>query len=320
MELDIKLYMESDIESDIESDMELYMKLYMKSKFVKDFIEDIIEDIKENNIVEKDFVEDIKEDNIVEDIIEDNIVEKDFVEDMEINIFIVCYNESVLLPHTISHYRRNLPNAKITIIDNMSTDDSFEIANNLNCKVINWDTNNIIDDIKLRDLKNNCWKNVTTGWIIMIDMDEWLNVNESDLYNELLQGTTILSVRGIDMIGESNSLDLNDIDLHKINKYIENERESKKLCFLRNSIIDINYDLGAHNCNPNGVINYSSKIYINKHMRALGSLFVINKNIIRYNRSHEMIRIGLCIHYTNDNFKVFEDYNHQLQTFNYIDF
>ena len=38
----------------------------------------------------------------------------------------------------------------------------------------------------------------------------------------------------------------------------------KKLCFLREKITEMNYEIGAHHSNPLGYIKYSSKIYYNK--------------------------------------------------------
>jgi hypothetical protein len=143
----------------------------------------------------------------------------------KINVFILCFNESVLLPHTIKHYKKYLPSCNITIYDNESTDNSVEIAKSHGCNVISWSSNNIIDDNKYKEIKNNCWKGLNDGWVIMIDMDEFLCIKENELINEMREGTTILTVKGLDMVGESNTIDLSDIDLQNINKFIKFSRE-----------------------------------------------------------------------------------------------
>jgi len=236
-----------------------------------------------------------------------------------VTIFILCYNESILLPHTIKHYRTYLPNSKIIIYDNESNDNSVEIAKNLGLHVIDFTTNNKLNEMKQTKIKNNCWKNVDDGWIIVIDMDEWLCVTEQDLKNEMDNGTNILRVKGLQMIGESLNDDVSDIDLHTIDKCIDCKEENKNICFYRRDIEDINYTLGAHKCTPVVKnIKYSDKVYINKHMAYLGIKFIINKTISRYNRSEDMRNLKLACHYT-DNIKIIElRYNNLLKnSYNY---
>jgi hypothetical protein len=227
---------------------------------------------------------------------------------MYINIFILCFNESVLLPHTVNHYRKHIPSCKITIYDNKSTDNSVEIATSLGCDVITFDSDNSQNEYIQRSIRNNCWQQIKDGWIIAIDMDEWLCITEKELKEELDNNTTILDIKGIDMIGESVNLDLSDIDLHTINRAVDNSEESKALCFLREQIEDMNYICGGHKCYPVGNIKYSSKTYINKHMSLLGLPFLINKNINRYNRSIKMREVGLDHHYSVDINKITYDY------------
>jgi glycosyltransferase involved in cell wall biosynthesis len=233
---------------------------------------------------------------------------------MNISIYILCHNESALISHTIAHYKKYIPSCNITIYDNESTDNSVEIAKSLGCEVVSWSSNNIINDYTYSQIKNTCWKSVINGWIIMIDMDEWLCVTEEELQMELESGTSVLRVEGINMIGESEKEDLSDINPHAIQKYKDFHPESKNLCFLKDKIQDMNYELGAHTCNPIGTVQYSSKQYYNKHMDLLGIPFYLNKMKKRFDRSHEMRSHGLAYHYIDNTNELIQRYVHALES------
>ena len=234
-----------------------------------------------------------------------------------ISIFILCYNEEVLLPHTINHYKTLLPSCNIVIYDNMSTDNSPLIAKTLGCEIIYWESNNEIDDFKYTDIKNNCWKNVPEGWILTIDMDEWLCVSEDDLEKEKKNGTNILQIEGYSMIGTSNNLDLTDINLSEIQAKIYWPTENKSLCFYRNEINEINYNNGAHQCWPelkDGFnIKYSENIYLNKHMDYLGLKFIINKHLKRHERAGTMREHNHATHYLDNIDEITANYNYYLE-------
>jgi len=202
---------------------------------------------------------------------------------MEIYIFLLCYNESVLLPHTIAHYRAYMPNCNIIIYDNMSTDNSVAIATSLGCHIIEFKSNGRMDDYIHCKIKNTCWNNIKNGWIICADMDEWLCITDDELYNEYLHGTTILKTKGINMAGNSNNLLLDDINLHSLNKGVYCNMFSKSCCFLASEIKSVKYSIGAHTAIFTGNIKYSKTKYINKHMDFLGLPYYLNK---KKNRNH----------------------------------
>lgn len=227
---------------------------------------------------------------------------------MEVNIFILCFNESILLPKTFNFYKSRFPNCNINIYDNMSTDNSVKIAKKIGCKVYGFNSGGKNDVRIKRNIANTCWKNIKKGWIIMVDMDEWLDITEEDLENETKKGTTIITTKGYDMIGESRSAILDDIDLNNITKCVPNKDENKNICFLREQINSMNYSVGSHNCFPKGNIKYSSKLYNIKHMAYVGLEFIINKMKQRYARSSDMRKIGYSTHYTNDITKINKKY------------
>lgn len=79
-----------------------------------------------------------------------------------ITLYTMAYNEEVFLKYMIDHYRSRFPNCRIILHDNESTDSTAAIARENNCEVINFPTNNEIDEFKITQLKNNCWKSANT--------------------------------------------------------------------------------------------------------------------------------------------------------------
>jgi len=222
---------------------------------------------------------------------------------MQVHIFLLCYNESVLIERTIEHYRKYLPNCIITIMDNESTDNSVAIAESRGCRIHSWSSENRVNDDKYLELKNHIWKSVSDGWIIVGDMDEWLCISESELQSEEEKGTTVLTTIGYNMVSNSNRPDLSDIDLHSLDKGIYWPYESKSLCFKCPEIQEMNYSIGAHSAYPTGRVQYSDRAYLNKHLEPLGLPYLIDKFIARYARCEYYRQrgdgSGPC-HYTND--------------------
>jgi hypothetical protein len=234
---------------------------------------------------------------------------------MLINIFILCYNERILIPFTVRHYKNIFPDCVITIYDNESSDDSVEISKSLGCNVISWSSNKENNVFMKANISNNCWKNVKDGWVIVIDMDEWLCISEELLIKEQENGTTILSTQGIEMIGESTSIIVDDIDLNKIDRGMIFDPESKCVCFFKPKIKEMNYNLGCHKCNPIGCIKFSSNIYIIKHFALLGIPFYVNKIANRKQRSKRLIQeMGISPQYNRSKEEVTRDY---LSKFNF---
>lgn len=221
---------------------------------------------------------------------------------MKVSIFLLCHNEELLIKHTLSHYRKCLSSVEFTIYDNYSSDNSADVAKELGCNVIFFDTNGKLNEYILTHLKNNCWKNVKDGFIIVCDMDEWLCVTDQDLQNENDKGTIILKTKGYNIICDSKFEDLQDVNLHTESRGIHHSPESKNICFKAGAINEMNFENGAHKCNPrsNQKIKFSEKIYLLKHMDALGLPYKLRKNRMRYERATEMAKKGMAVHYVND--------------------
>lgn len=217
-----------------------------------------------------------------------------------VDVYLLCYNEAVLLPHSIRHYRQWLPGCRITILDNHSTDSSAAIAEAAGCRVHRWKQRpgKMMDDQTNAELKNGFWKGTDADWVICADMDEWLCVRPGDLVRELESGNTILTTHAVNGVGFSEREDLSDIDPLECAGGHTWKYGHKKLCFHRPSIKAMNYSLGAHHVRPvptsGASVRYSARKYVIKHMQFLGLAYYRRKMINRTERN----KGNVATHYT----------------------
>ena len=226
-----------------------------------------------------------------------------------VHAYFVVKNEQVLLPLAIQHYRTRFPGCRITIFDNNSTDETVRIAQRAGCEVIHWETrDNIIDEVRLAHLKGVCWRtdNVTgkdPPWVIVADLDEWLDMWQEDLQAEDAKGAVVIKTTGVGLVGNSSSPTLADIDVHSLTSGNYQKMYSKLICFKRgpNGIKGIAYREGAHTAvlDPADA-RLSSSCYVLKHMSVLGLPYFENKLVHRYWQSVNSRKMGFDIHYTKD--------------------
>jgi glycosyltransferase involved in cell wall biosynthesis len=231
---------------------------------------------------------------------------------MKVHIFLLCYNEERILPYTLQHYKKNFPNAIITIFDNYSTDRSAAIAEEQGCRVVKYDSNEQQNEELLIWVRSHLWKDfMEKGWVIMCDMDEWLSMTDAQLEEEDAKGTTIVTTQGFNMVGESKMADLSDINLFDIKRGFYDDRMSKSICF-KYPEVGIEFWYGAHHCFPQGYIQYSEEAYLLQHYDILGAEYVVEKNQRRYERNYQSREEGLNEHYLLDRDAIISRYQYHL--------
>lgn len=227
-----------------------------------------------------------------------------------VHIYTIAYNEEVLLQKMIDHYKERFPNCPITIFDNQSTDNTKQIALNSRCEVIEYDSNNEVRDDLYLEIKNNCWKGQKERWALIVDVDEFVYIDQKELLLEQEYGTTIVSFIGWNMITLSDDPDIIDLNPQWASRAPQYD---KAYLFDTLSIKDINYSAGCHFCSPVGKIKYSEYFYHMSHFKALGLNYIINRHTEFGKRlSKQNLEKGWGFHYKDseqqirDNWKFYQ--------------
>jgi glycosyltransferase involved in cell wall biosynthesis len=167
--------------------------------------------------------------------------------------------------------------------DNDSTDDTPNIAYRNSCKIIPYHTNNEVNDELLTGIKNNCWKNANTDWVLVCDPDELFDVNENDLKFEENRGTTIIKATGYNMVNMND-----DFDIQNMKYGVRSPAHDKCFIFNKKYISDINFNHGSHFANPQGTIKYNEKTYPMYHYHFVNIDYMFNRYQMTIKRFSEI--------------------------------
>jgi len=201
---------------------------------------------------------------------------------MKIHVYVICKNEELIIPHLLNYYSEFCQ--KITFYDNESTDNTIDIIKRFDgceTEIIPFFTNGEIrDDIYIR-IKNNCWKETDSDFVIIIDADEFIYHDKLTdfLTNNIFD---VYYPTGYNMISNYFPEDYTKLITEQVclGEYCKNY--SKSVIFNPKTIKDINYGIGAHVSDP---IGHGSdiKIYTGNdlkllHFKNLGFDYRYNKN------------------------------------------
>jgi len=235
---------------------------------------------------------------------------------MKIACYALAYNEEIILPQFINHYKKFCD--KIVIYDNMSTDNTKQIALDNGCDVISWEAvGGGMNDRAHIEIKENCYKKEREefDWVITVDADELYS--HKDGVDGLLkclekykkQGVTLPKVQGYNMVGEDES----SLDISKITKGAKELSYSKRCIF--DPSLDMKWSFGCHPQHGNhlkdiqGVVESSDAEVLLYHYKYINLPYVIdrhtafNKRQSEFNKSHI-----LNVHYAYGQEKIKEEY------------
>lgn len=222
-----------------------------------------------------------------------------------VTIYICTFNDAHIIEFCIKHYKRNFPQATIILFDNFSTDDTVLIAKKMGALVWEYYTGSQMDDQAIINVKNQVWKRsapytgMVADWVIMVDADELLQVNENIL--QFSYQYTIINAQAVDMVG------MHDTDTHPeqlIYGVHYSHIPRKMLAFRRDRIIDINYGFGSHTAMPIGRV-YIDEAQEYHHYKYISPSHVIGRNNMIGPRLSAMNkRKALSFHYNHSPSKV----------------
>lgn len=212
-----------------------------------------------------------------------------------ITIHQICYNEIKLLQFAHDFYKKRFPSATFVLHDNNSNDGSLALAKKLGYKIEKWDSNNQMDDNTLIQVKNNCWKNDTTDWVIVVDMDELIDINEENLVKQQMMGASVINTFGFNMVNTSNDFNLANID----SGFREDALYDKCLIFNKKFVENMGWSVGCHECNPKGSdIRFSNDRFALLHYKYINEDYIVKRyKAMKIRLSQENIRNRWSYHY-----------------------
>ena len=206
---------------------------------------------------------------------------------MKIYLYSVCFNEEVMLPYFLKYYSTFVN--KITIYDNMSTDNSVNIMKQYGVEIIPFNYNNEFCERYLTHVRNTCYLNSDADLVIICDIDEIIyhpNIL-SEFKSMISNGFTIIKPTGFQMLSEILPSTIGQIFEEIINGIPDNMYS--KPCIFNPKKVIINLHVGSHGAYPVGEVKLNNDNNLKLlHYRHISRNYEINKNLNLANRTSKL--------------------------------
>lgn len=170
-----------------------------------------------------------------------------------LHLYTFAWNEAVLVPFFLQHYRPDLGWERIIVYDHHSTDGTPDLLRvDPRVEVRTYGVPNEMSDDLMMDLRNQVWKESrgAADWVYTPDFDEFLHHHELQQFLEYVPADIVIPT-GYDMATTTLPNPAAPI-IHQVRMGQYNPQYSKPTLFRPAMVHDIRFDLGAHNCEPFG--------------------------------------------------------------------
>jgi glycosyltransferase involved in cell wall biosynthesis len=218
-----------------------------------------------------------------------------------ITVITITYNEERIIPFFLKYYSTFADH--IVVYDNLSSDNTKKICEEFKgCKitVIEYNSNDLLDDSIYLEIKNNAYKNYDTDYCIIVDVDEFLYC--TDLKKFLYEHKDILTFKatGFNMI--SKEFPEKD-NILQIKSGVRDATFDKCVLFKNNYISKIEYHPGCHSgnffdTNNNKVIPFCTNYIKLLHYKFMSFEYAYTKHLMYKKRmSNFNLTHGYGYHY-----------------------
>ena len=212
---------------------------------------------------------------------------------MKIEAYIICWNESAILPFILDYWAVAGVD-RLIVFDNHSDEKTLDILKGYSwIEVRDYDSGGHADDFKYREIKNNCWKNSDADWVFIGDTDEvpYCPMGVRRYLEERCADVDIIQPCFYNLVAwklpQFNPL----YHLHQMPGVRVCKGGPNKVNLFRPSQVrEMNFGLGAHHCQPEGAaVSYREDI-VWLHCKNLGVEYLLNRNRTLYERLPEKVK------------------------------
>ena len=109
-------------------------------------------------------------------------------------------------------------------------------------------------------MKNEIWKKSEADWVIVSDLDEWVDIRPSDLEAYEAEHVTIVKTEGISLVWPNDTYDLSQQVGGVSGNTVQTSMYSKPCLFDRRAITEYGSSPGGHMAHPKGRVKWLSDV------------------------------------------------------------